>query len=173
MSGLWERLFASARYRRARGAVRARSSGLVDPDDMEGEFHLGMAEAARELRRVGDPMEYLIQRGHWKAGHYQEGEMARRFMQVCQGCGQVRVWRGRRPCSGCLMTDFGVLERQLPLDECVTLPCVDKSCEGVEEILTETNVRRTPKMEGGKSRAEEEVERWARKLLESDVGRIA
>lgn len=121
-----EDLLKSVRYRQVRGKVRQMAA--EDADDLEAELNLGIAVAMYEVKpNVGDPREYLLNRGWWHVHNKVRGKLNQSVQQECMVCGKLRPYR-REPCYTCGHSNFLLHPRYLPflLEENGTFPTDDR-----------------------------------------------
>lgn len=125
---LVERLVGSPRYSQLRGKVKSfyGSRSIVDPDDIEGELNLGIMKALQSVKmNVGDPMEYLLNRGYRHVQMHISAVTNAGVIEECLVCGKQRPYR-RNPCYTCDSRNFLIHPRFVPLltddDGSVTLP---------------------------------------------------
>lgn len=129
---LVERVLASSRLQQLKGRIK-KYRCPVETEDLEAELNVGIVEALRSVKmNVGDPMEFLLSRGHRHVQSVVSAALNHGILEECLVCGKERPYR-RNPCYTCGSKNFLIHPRYVPL-------LVD---DDGAEVLPEVSGRRT------------------------------
>ena len=100
-TSLMKRLFASPQYASAVNSIRFRRSALPE-EDLIAEFHRGIAQGLLVVKPdVGDPMEYLLDRGRWRVREVVRKTLRETTQQRCTDCNNFRSFDYDKKCKKC------------------------------------------------------------------------
>ena len=98
---------------------------LLSPDDTKGEFWLGVVQAMATVKYdIGDPLQYLAQRGIWQVREALRNAISRGVRYECNTCGHKGRYRRRTNeirCGRCNGTDLESRQIEIVLQDKVSV----------------------------------------------------
>jgi len=81
--------------------MRYSQNSILSYDDVSGEFNVGLADGINKVRAdIGNPKDYLINKGLWQVRHAIRKELKRKVIQRC-ACGHSVSIQHRGICPKC------------------------------------------------------------------------
>lgn len=96
---LLREFLSSKQYQSAMNRLKFRHTAMT-PEDLQGEFHIGVMQGLPRVKKIGDPMAYLAQSGMWRVRSALRNALKQTAQQRCI-CGHVRTFDYDRACKAC------------------------------------------------------------------------